>query len=114
MVIAVDFDHTLVDYDKALPGAKEAINTLREQGHKIIIWSCNNKSWIERVLRNNDIRYDWIAESDGGKIIADVYIDDRAIRFNGNWDDTLKEVSALPRATGNWTVLGKIPEGEDE
>lgn len=92
MVIGVDFDGTLVNGKQALEGAKDAINAMREKGHKIVIFSCNNKSWIERVLRDNDIRYDYIWDAD--KPVFDVYIDDRAIAFRGDWKQTLSEVDA--------------------
>jgi hydroxymethylpyrimidine pyrophosphatase-like HAD family hydrolase len=97
-VIAIDFDNTLVDRDKALPGAKEAINILREKGHKIIIHSCNNTSWIEKVLRNNDIRYDYIwtktdaVEEDAAKPIADLYVDDKGFHFGGDWNADLFDI----------------------
>lgn len=93
-VIGVDFDNTLVFGDKALPGAKEAINILREKGHKIVIHSCNNASWIERVLNNNDIRFDWIYEyKDGsGKPLCDLYVDDKSYHFKGNWHDEVTDI----------------------
>lgn len=87
MVIAVDFDGTLVQGDKALPGAKEAVNQLREAGHKILIFSCNRTAWIKRVLEQNDIVIDYIWEGD--KPVCDLYIDDRAIEFKGDWIETL-------------------------
>ncbi|HVI39171.1 MAG TPA: hypothetical protein VM577_00795, partial [Anaerovoracaceae bacterium] len=95
-------DHTLVEGKDARPYAKEAINILREAGYKIIIHSCNNKSWIEKVLNDNDIRYDyiWCAESvdkpttfrNDAKPVADLYIDDRGYHFRGNWEKELPEI----------------------
>lgn len=89
MVIGIDFDGTLVQGDKALPGAREAINILREEGHKVMIFSCNNTKWIERVLNANDMVVDYIWGGD--KPVCDLYIDDRAIAFKGDWKDTLAE-----------------------
>ena len=45
MIIAVDFDGTIHDgqwprIGEAMPGAREAINALRAEGHYIIIWTC--------------------------------------------------------------------------
>lgn len=84
------FDHTLVHGDKPIEGAKAAMSALHEKGHKIMIYTCNNKEWAEKVLRNNDIWFDYIWP--GEKPVADVYIDDRAIRFTGDWQETLKNV----------------------
>lgn len=99
MIVAIDFDGTLVQHDKALEGAKDAVNLLREKGHKIVIYSCNNRDWIKRVLDNNSIRYDWIYGKlefmKEGKPVADLYIDDRGYRFNGNWAEEIKDILVL-------------------
>lgn len=91
MVVAIDFDNTIVDRDyEPLPGVKHAINLLREQGHKIIIHSCNSPKWIERVLNNHDLRFDAIW-TDDGKPVASLYIDDRGFRFT-DWTEQLPEI----------------------
>jgi beta-phosphoglucomutase-like phosphatase (HAD superfamily) len=92
--VCVDFDHTLVELDTPLPGAKEAMQSLKDKGYGIIIHSCNNKGWIEKVLRANDIPFDyiWDASVDKGKPVADAYIDDRAVGFAGDWKATVEEV----------------------
>jgi hypothetical protein len=94
-VIAIDFDHTLVELDKPLEGAREAVNIFRELGHKVIIHSCNSERWIKQVLGNNDIRYDKICGENTPKPIADIYIDDKGYRFGGNWAYTSRDVVAL-------------------
>jgi hydroxymethylpyrimidine pyrophosphatase-like HAD family hydrolase len=82
MLVAIDFDHTLWDSANQvpMPGAKEAINLMREKGIRIIIHSCNNVKWIEKCCNNYDIRFDWIWNATG-KPIADLYIDDRGYHF---------------------------------
>jgi hypothetical protein len=90
-VIAVDFDHTLVNYDVPLPGAKEAMSRLHELGYKILIYSCNNEEWIRKVLNTHDIYYDWIYDGPG-KPACYAYIDDRGIGFDGNWATAVQEV----------------------
>lgn len=99
-VIAIDFDHTLVDGDVARPYAKEAVNIMREKGHKVIIHSCNKRAWIERVLNNADIRYDhlWV---DVGKPICDIYIDDKGYRYLGNWEAELPTILDLVKGLDN-------------
>lgn len=92
--IAVDFDYTLVDSPTAtpLPGAREAISLLREQGHKIIVHSCNNPAYIEQWMNNHDIRFDsiWTGK---GKPVADIYLDDRAIP-HVNWQLSLSMITS--------------------
>lgn len=76
---------------KPIPGAREAIALLREQGHQVIIYT--SRSWSELAMTKN-----WLSENrievDGihmGKPIADRIIDDRAIHFNG-WPAALETV----------------------
>lgn len=92
-VIAVDLDHTLVNGDVPIPYAKEAINILREHGHKIIIHTCNSTDWAKKVLDNHSIRYDHIwTDKDGKKPVCDLYTDDRGFAFEGNWETALEEI----------------------
>ena len=97
-LIAVDFDHTLVEGDKPRDGAKQAINILREKGHKILIYSCNETSWIKKVLDNADIRYDGVYEGKK-KPLADLYIDDKGYHYKGDWlgevDEILSRVGGM-------------------
>lgn len=97
-LIAIDFDETIVDnskktdgyYPDPFPNAKERIADLRSKGHKIMIFSCNNKSWIEKVLTHYEIKVDYIW--DQPKPVYDWLIDDRAIRFDGNWNEIYEEI----------------------
>lgn len=107
MVVAIDFDHTLVDYDEPLPGAKEALQKLRDAGHKILIHSCNNEEWIRRILNTYEMPYDYIW--DGGKPVCHAYVDDRAIAFSGDWDATLAEIYTIEKRRE--TIKGCEPIG---
>jgi|TARA_Y100000034_G_scaffold32726_1_gene40137 predicted mannosyl-3-phosphoglycerate phosphatase (HAD superfamily) len=94
-VIAVDFDGTIT----ADPlKAKDALARLIEAGHTIIIWSSRNnpiqhcdsdKMMHEMVqyLKKYEIPFSDIDRGDIGKFHAQVYIDDKAIRFDNNWDE---------------------------
>lgn len=77
---------------KPIPGAREAITLLREQGHQVVIYTA--RSWSELAMTKN-----WLSENgievDGihmGKPVADRIIDDRAIHFDG-WDAALKKLN---------------------
>ena len=100
--IAIDFDHTLHDARHPLDGrrmgppilgAKEALETLRERGYKVIIHSCNRPKVIRAWMEYYKIPFDSIwgeHASDIGKPAADFYCDDSAITFTNDWDATVK------------------------
>jgi len=63
----------------------ELIGFLRDEGDLIIIHTgrhinelVDTKNWLE----DNGVYYDHLQF---GKPVADVYIDDKALRFNGEW-----------------------------
>jgi beta-phosphoglucomutase-like phosphatase (HAD superfamily) len=90
-VIAIDWDHTLMEGKEWLEGAKDALKLFRERGHKIIIHSANEPKWIERNLRDAGIVVDQIWGSDlldVGKPLCDIYIDDKGFAFS-SWDSDL-------------------------
>lgn len=73
---------------------------LHEEGWFIIIYSTRaNKGILEKFLHKNDLEFDSINENPfqpdnakGGKPLADVYVDDRALCFKGDWEQTLREI----------------------
>ena len=110
--IAIDFDGVIhindnIDHSisgKVIPGAKEAIDQLKDK-FKIVIYSARIRpdfgieqgiNDITEFLNNNNIYYDEIAIC---KPVAKYYIDDRAIRFV-NWDDALQQVQTVKQAAG--------------
>lgn len=107
--ICIDIDGTICAYEgwkgsdsfgQVLPGAADAILRLHEDGWFVIIFSTRaDKNRIEAFLNANNIYFDAINENPnqpenalGGKVLADVYLDDRAITFKGNWEDAYSEI----------------------
>lgn len=106
MRIVIDLDGTICPIKKPgqtysdlkpLPGAVERIRELRAAGHYIIIQTARNmatrQSNLGQVMKHvGKVTLDWLERYDVeydelyfGKPNAEVYIDDRAIRFEG-WE----------------------------
>ncbi len=124
-VACIDFDGTLCDIDyprigPIKPGAKEAMRLLRRLGYYIIISSCRSCAWnwseyygdtpfihacerpvfkaMAEWLNDNDIEYDEIDSGNRGKVSADIYVDDKGIRYNNNWDEVMAQIINLEDA----------------
>ena len=95
--IVVDMDgvlcHERKTFERSLAspidGARAAMHGLRQSGHVIIIHTA--RSWSEyqmtrEWLWDNDIPYDELVM---GKPVADIVIDDRAVRFS-DWASALE------------------------
>ena len=108
-IICVDFDSTISHYDgwkgagvfgAPIQGVAWALGKFREMGATVIIHTCRRESQhIADYLFKNGIPYDEINFSPrnaklklSDKLAADIYIDDRAINFSGEWHDTYRQV----------------------
>lgn len=95
-IIAVDFDGTLVENDFPKIGAPiySTINTIKRMqamGAKLILWTCRQGHYLEKALAacaDLGLKFDAVNENlpevnermgtDSRKIVADLYVDDRA------------------------------------
>ena len=73
------FDRPLAD---PIPGAVDSVNFIHGSGHTVIIWTA--RGWeqyrtTEDWLNRHGFSYDVLLM---GKPIVDLFIDDRAVRFN--------------------------------
>lgn len=103
--VVFDFDGVIHSYiskwqgvsiipDEPVPGIKEAIDDIRASGYNVAVVSTRSayeqgtaaiKAWLEKY----DIEVDAICSE---KPPAIVYIDDRAICFDGNTDTLLEQI----------------------
>lgn len=106
--IAVDLDGTIAEYDdwvnsdtfgNVREGAVEALTQLHNLGHRIVIWTDRGDTdKVKNYLEQNHVPFGWINESPNqpegtsAKLIADLYIDDRAIDGAQPWDKILADV----------------------
>jgi hydroxymethylpyrimidine pyrophosphatase-like HAD family hydrolase len=104
MIIAVDFDGTIVEHaypaiGKELMFAFSTLKELQKQGHRLILWTyragkeldeavefCLQKGMVFYAVNKNypEEKFD---ETISRKILADVYIDDRNIGGFLGWSE---------------------------
>lgn len=97
-ILALDLDGTALNYDgdfrgaslgEAVRGMVEELSRLKEQGWVIVIWTCRDDSAeLRDHLRRQQIPFDFVNDhpwntQQSRKIVADVYVDDRGVPFNG-------------------------------
>ena len=116
--IVVDFDgvlhwyrkgwHDGTIYDEPVPGSQLAMAELLEAGFRVVIFSTRA---TERVIKGNKQKSQWFemkqwlfkhnfpqglhVNTEEGKPMGVAYIDNRAVRFRGNWRETLQEAMTL-------------------
>ena len=97
--VCVDFDGVLNEYrgykegytypftDKGI----EFLKRLKDTGFKVVILTSIRLADVERLL--HELGYDDLVDQiTNVKVPAIAYIDDRAITFRGNFEDTFKEL----------------------
>jgi 5'(3')-deoxyribonucleotidase len=114
-IIAIDLDGVLADYSKGwqgvdnigdpLPGAVESLKELAED-YDLIIHTTRTSPDVNKAYNSTMLTMfvaDWLQKhkfppmkiwTGKGKPIADVYIDDRALRFTW-WEDTMDRLKEL-------------------
>jgi len=117
MIIAVDFDGTIVEHKYPKIGREKpfAIDTLRRlaaEGHKIILWTSREGELLQDAIRfckergltfysvNSDTPMGSLQFSDKTsttKLIADVYIDDRNLGGLPDWGEIYGIVNGTKR-----------------
>ena len=103
--VCVDFDETIAVrvFGTVIPanGVIEAFERLRANGYKVIVHSA--RAWErfdDRAERVDEMRKQldswgvpyneiWVG---AGKPVAKAYVDDRAIRFDNNWDVIVESI----------------------
>lgn len=104
-VICMDLDGVLAQYNgwkgmatigKPIPGAYDFCKQMIKDGWRIIVHTCRPGQYVESWLREWEFPEEIEVESnmnDGAwKPIAAIYIDDRGIRFKGNFKMLIEEI----------------------
>lgn len=92
-LICIDFDGVFHRGERELkepmPGILDCLMRLHNSGYHIAILSARNPKTIDRWLAYYDLPLIKIYQT---KPAAHCYVDDRAIPFNGNYDDLIKSI----------------------
>lgn len=113
-IAVIDFDGTLCKFEfpnvgPIEPNVKTALETLKKAGYVIKIHSCRTATYWKRpgerteyirlifeFLWKYNLPYDEVIVSPTmDKPIADVYIDDRAIRYENNWLEIAEKLKGI-------------------
>lgn len=94
--IAIDFDGVLHQYDgyknglirEPIAGAKEGVEALLQQGHKVVVFSTRDAFMINEWLAKYEFPD---LEVTNIKKPFYVIVDDRAVRFDGVWSNGFVE-----------------------
>lgn len=105
--VAVDLDGTLAqagefDPDTIPPprrGARQWMEAFKDEGCRIIVFTVRgNEKLVRKWLKQHSIPFDYINENPdqpkdaSGKVIADLYIDDKGVDASDDWDEFGPEV----------------------
>jgi hydroxymethylpyrimidine pyrophosphatase-like HAD family hydrolase len=118
MLIAVDFDGTIVEHKypnigKAFPFAIETLKALQKKGHQIILWTYRTGKELDEAVKycqNHGVEFYAINKNYPEeqydvtvprKIHADIYIDDRNLGGLPSWGEIYRiicpEVDLMPK-----------------
>jgi hypothetical protein len=117
--IAVDFDGVIHTYDRGwhdgtiygevMPGFREWLNRLPSEHFLVVVHTSRDEDEVKLWLHGKGISL----PVSNRKPPAWVVIDDRAIRFDGHWDDARLSVQSL-HGFLPWNVRKKEDENDGE
>ena len=110
MIIAVDFDGTIVEHrypeiGKEIPFAIDSLKLLQDEGIRIILWTVRHGRLLEEAVNycrerglefyavNKNFPEEEVTNDSGRKIIADWYIDDRNLGGIPAWGEIYHTLS---------------------
>src|SRR3954471_6188707 len=77
--------------DPPRPGAEECLRQLNERGYRVVVfttrWADDARAWLAEHGLDR-----WVSEVTDKKPAAHVFVDDRAVCFRGDYEETLEEI----------------------
>jgi len=78
-------------WDPPRPGAEELLRQLDARGYRIVVfttrWADDARAWLAEHGLDR-----WVSEVTDRKPAAHVFVDDRAVCFRGDFEETLEEI----------------------
>jgi hydroxymethylpyrimidine pyrophosphatase-like HAD family hydrolase len=110
MIIAVDFDGTIVEHKypsigKEIPYAIKTLKLFQEKGHKLILWTYRHGKELGKAVEfckkrglifyavNSNFEGEEFDNTFSRKIYADIYIDDRNLLGIPDWEKIYKIIT---------------------
>lgn len=113
LIIAVDFDGTIVDHMFPIIGPERLnafyfLRKLKEEGHKLILWTCREGVYLQHAIdycEHNGVTFDAVNDNVKGinfetsrKIYYDLLVDDRNLKwYNDSWESIYNEIQKVIR-----------------
>ncbi len=129
MLIAVDFDGTIVEHryphiGKELPFATASLRRLQEEGHRLILWTAREGELLQEAIDfcamrgleffavNSNYPGEEVDEAGirARKLHADLFIDDRAVGGLPDWGAIYEVIHNHWTWREYYEHLGTIPE----
>lgn len=103
LTVCVDLDGVLNLYDgwrgagffhPPRPGAADFLRRLRQQNFRVVVFTIRWAEHVEEWLDRNGLRQyvDCVTDK---KPVAHVYVDDRAICFQGDFEQALRQIAGF-------------------
>lgn len=114
MIIAVDFDGTIVEHrypeiGKVFPNSFKVLKKLKAEGHILILWTYRSGDELQKAIKyckqnglefyavNNNSNDEEFDLTYSRKIYADLYIDDRNLFDLPDWNTIYKMVKSISK-----------------
>ena len=81
-------------WDEPRPGAADFLRSLSESGYRVVVFTTRYADDARRWLGEHGLDA-WVSDVTDRKPAAHVFVDDRAVCFEGDFDDTLARVRAF-------------------
>lgn len=117
MIIAVDFDGTIVKHKypkigKEIPFAIDTLKRIQQKGHSLILWTYRSGKELEEAVQfcrekglefhavNNNYEEEEFDNTYSRKINADLFIDDRNILGIPEWGEIYNIINEMEKKSG--------------